>query len=71
MGSSPMLSPPPAHEIRPSGHGHGFVQGGEDISVIDRALGAAPRWKLNTRKPISIVECAASVQEEKIHEPWH
>jgi hypothetical protein len=66
-----MLSPPPAQEIRPSGHGRRSVQGGEEIGIIDRALCTASLRKLNTRKPISIVECAASVQEEKMHEPWH
>jgi hypothetical protein len=59
-----MLSPPPAQEIRPSGYGRGSVQGGEEITVIDRALGTASLWKLNTRKPISITECTTSVQEE-------
>jgi hypothetical protein len=56
-----MLSPPPAQEIRPSGHSRRSVQGGEEITVIYRALGTVSLWKLKTGKPINIIEYTASV----------
>ena len=43
----------------------GSVQGWEEIGFIYRALNTASLWKLRAGKPISIVECAASIQHGK------
>ena len=45
-----MLSPPPVQDVRPSGNRHGFVQGGEEIGVIHRALNTASLWKLYKKR---------------------
>ena len=61
IGGSPTLSQPPAQEIRPFRSRRGSVQGGEQISVVYRALDTASLWKLEARNAVSIVEYAESV----------
>ena len=64
-GGSPMLSPPPAQEIRPPGSRRGSVQGREQIGVVYWTLDTASLWKLKAGNQVSVVECAASVPWEK------
>ena len=49
----PLLEPPSAHELRTLVNGRVSTQGGEKNGIVDRALNAAPCWKLGVVEPVS------------------
>jgi hypothetical protein len=62
-----VLSPPPAHEIRPSGNGCISAQDGEEVGIIDWTLYTASFWKLETVKPTSMNAQPAHIRNNTNH----